>query len=542
MISPPMRPEAEGGMTRPERSVFANPARQHEAFSVFSKDPVPQKGPCWDFAKFPIYAPGQSSRLRLQRKLEVGSVNDPLEDEADRIAERVTRDTRQPMLRRKCAACDKEEQQLRRKTAHGPAANLQAPELVHDVLRSPARPLDASLRAFFEARFRQDFSGVRIHNDARAAASARSVGALAYTVGRDIVFGDGAYNGSTESGRRLLAHELVHVTQQGNGEGRLQRKPCRSGDECKVVSGDPAAARQDVAKESSDRAAAQAAAPAGSAQAAKAARLGERAIHLENLLKNHGIPLVPEIAGFFVDPAQPPAYLATTKCSLFRGGTPGTPPVLGEKFCGIVPVEIEDEAKNLDVTTPLTDKQRSHVASLLAVASHEMQHDIFDKAQAAGSIEELTRGSTAGGRLECTTQTAVAANTTVGDLLSEISALTAEFPVFFRNLANQSDPGAALESHEKFNAITSSESLSGAITRLRCTCPCDLVENFVYATVMFTTASWTRTEHLAFLRTMTRLLPDLWPTKLQVREPPQLPAPQQQPPAQATTTQQSTSP
>jgi hypothetical protein len=251
---------------------------------------------------------------------------------------------------------------------------------------------------------------------------------------------------------------------------------------------------------------------------------------------------VPELAGFFVDPAQPPGFLATTKCSLFRGGIPGTPPVPGEKFCGIVPMEIENEAKDLDVTTALTDKQRSHVASLLAVASHEMQHDIFDKAQAAGSIEELTRGSTAGGRPECTTVTAVAAPTTVGDLLSEISALTAEFPVLFRNLANQSDPEAALESHEKFNAITSSESFSGAITRLQCTCPCDLVENFVYATVMFTTASWTRTERLAFLRTMTRLLPDLWPTKLQVRQPPQLPAPQQQPPAQATTTQKSTSP
>jgi hypothetical protein len=360
MAGRPMRPDVQG-MKRPERSIFANRARQREGLSEFSKDPVPQKGPCWDFAKIPIYPSDQSSPLHVQCKLEVGCVNDPLEDEADHIADRVTHDTRPPMLTSKCAACDEEEQQLLRKTAHGPASDLPPPELVHDVLRSPARPLDASLRAFLEAQLGQDFSGVRIHNDARSAASARSVGAFAYTVGRDIVFGDGAYNGSTESGRRLLAHELVHVAQQSNSWGRLQRKPCRSAEECKAVSGDPAAARQDVANKSSARAAAEAAAPAGSAQAAKAARLGERAIHLENLLKSHEIPLVLEIAGFFVDPAQPPDYLATTKCSLFRGGIPGTPPAPGEKFCGIVSTEIEDEAKDLDVTTPLTDKQRRHL-------------------------------------------------------------------------------------------------------------------------------------------------------------------------------------
>jgi hypothetical protein len=173
-----------------------------------------------------------------------------------------------------------------------------------------------------------------------------------------------------------------------------------------------------------------------------------------------------------------------------------------------------------------------------------MQHATFGRAQAAGSIEELTRGSTAGGMPECTTETAVAAHITVGDLLSEISALTAEFLVLFRNLANQSAPEAALEleRHEKFNAITSSESFSGAITRLQCACPCNLVENFVFAIVMCTTASWTGTERLAFLRTITRLLPGLWPTTLQIRDSPQSPAPQQQPPAPATTTQRSTSP
>ncbi len=69
-----------------------------------------------------------------------------------------------------------------------------------------------------------DFSGVRIHADDRAASSAQAVNARAYTVGRDVVFGVGQYSPGTESGRRLIAHELTHVLQHtGGGAGNLER-------------------------------------------------------------------------------------------------------------------------------------------------------------------------------------------------------------------------------------------------------------------------------------------------------------------------------
>jgi len=89
-----------------------------------------------------------------------------------------------------------------------------APPIVHDVLRSPGQPLDAATRASMEPRFGHDFSKVRIHADARANESARSVNALAYTVGPQIVFGAGLYQPGAASGQRLLAHELTHVVQQ----------------------------------------------------------------------------------------------------------------------------------------------------------------------------------------------------------------------------------------------------------------------------------------------------------------------------------------
>jgi hypothetical protein len=85
---------------------------------------------------------------------------------------------------------------------------------VHEVLRSPGQSLDAATREFMEPRFGQDFSRVRVHTDAKAAESARAVNALAYTIGRDVVFENGMYAPHTDKGRGLLAHELTHVLQQ----------------------------------------------------------------------------------------------------------------------------------------------------------------------------------------------------------------------------------------------------------------------------------------------------------------------------------------
>jgi hypothetical protein len=92
------------------------------------------------------------------------------------------------------------------------------PPVVNAVLRSPGQPLDAETRAFMEPRFRRDFSGVRVHTDAQAAESALAVDALAYMVGRDVVFSAGRYAPGTTEGRRLLAHELAHVVQQSATE------------------------------------------------------------------------------------------------------------------------------------------------------------------------------------------------------------------------------------------------------------------------------------------------------------------------------------
>jgi hypothetical protein len=126
-------------------------------------------------------------------------------------------------LQRLRSECEDEE--LQRKTSATPEAGLDA---VAATLRQGGRALDPATRAFFEPRFGRDFGDVRIHTDARAAESARAVSARAYTVGRDVVFDHGQYAPHSDSGKRLLAHELTHVLQQqsavGTGAGQLVQR------------------------------------------------------------------------------------------------------------------------------------------------------------------------------------------------------------------------------------------------------------------------------------------------------------------------------
>lgn len=112
-----------------------------------------------------------------------------------------------------CAECRKKRMSLQRRAVNETGPDV-APPIVHEVLRSPGRPLDAVTRTFMESRFNHDFGRVRVHTDARAAKSAHTVNAMAYTVGRDVVFGNGQYRPDSSAGRYLLAHELTHVVQQ----------------------------------------------------------------------------------------------------------------------------------------------------------------------------------------------------------------------------------------------------------------------------------------------------------------------------------------
>lgn len=147
------------------------------------------------------------SKKSLQTKLAIGASNDPLEQEADRVADQVLAAPANPVVSGALP-------QIQHFTRHATGGTDTAPASVDRVLASSGRPLDSSLQQDMGQRFGHDFSRVRVHTDAKAAESARAVSARAYTVGHDIVFAEGHYDPGVEEGRKLLAHELTHTIQQ----------------------------------------------------------------------------------------------------------------------------------------------------------------------------------------------------------------------------------------------------------------------------------------------------------------------------------------
>lgn len=143
----------------------------------------------------------------LQRKLAIGASNDPLEREADRVADQV-------MAAPVRHGVSGTPLRLQRFAGQSNRLTDSAPVSVDQALASPGRPLEPALRLDMEQRFGYDFSQVRVYSGAIAERSARDVNAQAYTVRNKIVFGEGRFCPGTQEGRRLLVHELTHVVQQ----------------------------------------------------------------------------------------------------------------------------------------------------------------------------------------------------------------------------------------------------------------------------------------------------------------------------------------
>ena len=106
------------------------------------------------------------------------------------------------------------------------ASSSHAPGVpaAEQALATPGHALPAGDRGWMEQRFGHDFSHVRVHADSRAAGAAAALGARAFTLGDDVVFGRGEYAPGTVPGRALLAHELAHVVQQQHVPAAMQGK------------------------------------------------------------------------------------------------------------------------------------------------------------------------------------------------------------------------------------------------------------------------------------------------------------------------------
>jgi hypothetical protein len=168
---------------------------------------------------------------QLQCKLEIGPVDDPLEQEADRMADVVMRMPQaavslaaNPGIHRKCDDCLEEEKSNKTvftKRDGTPAGQPgEVPAAVYGVLDPPGEALVPAARRFFEPCFGRSLKDIRIHRDSQANDSARAVDALAYTMGHHIVFARDRFDPVSDQGRHLLAHELTHTVQQSGDAAR----------------------------------------------------------------------------------------------------------------------------------------------------------------------------------------------------------------------------------------------------------------------------------------------------------------------------------
>ncbi|MBE0430683.1 MAG: DUF4157 domain-containing protein [Dehalococcoidia bacterium] len=219
------------------------------------------------------------SSMAIQAKLTVNTPNDIYEQEADRVADTVTRaissvqrqeeeeeelqmksatevqrqEEEEEELQMKSAAEvhrqeEEEEEELQMKLTSG--VQQQEEDLIHqeesaiqggvisegleariNTARGAGRPLPESVRASFEPHFERDFSNVRVHTNPEANELSRQLGAKAFTTSEDIFFRDGTYQPDTDTGRNLLAHELTHVVQQKGTQIRRQKKDTPAGPE-----------------------------------------------------------------------------------------------------------------------------------------------------------------------------------------------------------------------------------------------------------------------------------------------------------------------
>jgi hypothetical protein len=474
--------------------------------------------------------PIPSIHLPLQRKLAIGAVNDPLELQADAMADRVMKasalSSSTPILQRKCSCGGSDEEcdsckanrgsALQRKSAT-PEATSVAPPIVHDVLHSSGQPLDSATRSLMSPRFGADVSNVRVHTGARAAESASALNALAYTVGRDVVFGANQYQPGTREGQRLLAHELAHVIQQHEAPFFTVQRACRSAAQCAVPSSGSAGtfgATVEAESEALARASGGVPPVGGGPTPCLFPRHGDRATNFETLATTAGLgaAIAPGIAGFFINACLSPNDGATNDtCGNFPGGPPGGAPAA--KFCVQLHTTDEDTAiALLAKPKPLSYADQRMFLWITSSVVHESQHNRFD----------ATASTVVPAAVECNLSTSIpiAAGRTVGNALSEISAQIGEFDVYYRNkkLHPGLASGYALQTEEHNISSRGGETILGNIKDIQCVCNCNTVNTFVEKVFNDAANSWTAPDKDAekneFNKALTAFIPSFWPPSL----------------------------
>lgn len=158
---------------------------------------------------------------KVQPKLSIGQPNDKYEQEADAMAEQVVQNKNiSPTAPRSIQKISEGQS--------GSTPTQQSSSSTESTLRQSqgkGNALPKNTQSEMETAFGQDFSNVKIHTGSEAQSMSQDLGALAFTHGSDIYFNSGQFNPNSNSGKKLLAHELTHTIQQGqNGKNNLVQR------------------------------------------------------------------------------------------------------------------------------------------------------------------------------------------------------------------------------------------------------------------------------------------------------------------------------
>ncbi len=180
-------------------------------------------------AQFPYSYPVQP----IQAKLTIGQPNDKYEQEADRVAAMVVQQINAPGNEQSIQeeSVKRKSEKVQRKISIQGADAIASGEATQEftsaleTARGGGQPLDAGLQQSMGQAMGADFSGVRVHTDARSDQLNQSIQARAFTTGKDIFFRQGEYNPASRGRQELIAHELTHVVQQSSGDVQISRMP-----------------------------------------------------------------------------------------------------------------------------------------------------------------------------------------------------------------------------------------------------------------------------------------------------------------------------
>jgi len=153
----------------------------------------------------------------IQTKLKISTPNDKYEQEADRIADQVMRMEDESISIRGNTNSSLVQSKKKELELETNVNNLSGS------LDSGGKPLDASVKKYFEPRFGMDLSGIKVHTDSVASKNSENIGAKAFTYGNNIHFGSGEYTPHSNDGKTLIAHEITHSIQQGLQGKSIQR-------------------------------------------------------------------------------------------------------------------------------------------------------------------------------------------------------------------------------------------------------------------------------------------------------------------------------